>query len=291
MRTAKKTIKFITPYLYVAPIVFFAVGFSYVPFARTVIFSVSRVNRQAQVLEFVGLANFISIFQREDFLISLQNTVRLMLMYVPLSLLLATSLALLVNKKRFLSAVPEVVFSVPMAVSMATASLLFKVILNPTIGVVNSLLGIDFRWFQDHNHAMIGILVIHLWVGLAFDFLLMLVALRSVPSGLLEAANLDGAGFIKRFFHIQLPLIMPTVFFIMCANIILSMMTSTPILVITEGGPFRSTQTLVYSMFVFGYQSQNYSIAAVFSITVFLITFLFILLAFRLDKKVYYSNE
>ena len=84
---------------------------------------------------------------------------------------------------------------------------------------------------------------------------------------------------------------MPTVFFITCTNIILSMMTSTPMIVITEGGPFRQTMTLVYSMFVFGYQSQNYSIAAVFSITVFLVTFLFILAAFRLDKRVYYVSD
>ena len=138
---------------------------------------------------------------------------------------------------------------------------------------------------------MIGVLVLCLWVGLAFDFLLMLVAIRSVPESLLEAAGLDGAGFARKFFKIQLPIVMPTIFFITCTNIILSMMTATPMIVITEGGPFRQTQTLVYSMFVFGYQSQNYSIAAVFSITVFLITFLFILLAFRLDKRVYYVSE
>ena len=242
-------------------------------------------------MEFVGLSNFISIFGRDDFLISLQNTVRLTAMYVPLSLVLATGLALLVNKKRILSALPEVVFSIPMAVSMASASLIFKVILNPTIGIVNSLLGIEFAWFWDRNHAMIGVLVLCLWVGLAFDFLLMLVALRSVPASLVEAAEIDGAGLIKKFFRIQLPIVMPTVFFIACTNIILAMMTVTPMLVITEGGPFRQTQTLVYSMFVFGYQSQNYSIASVFAITVFLFTFLFILLAFRLDKRIYYVSE
>ena len=286
----KKAAKFITPYLFVAPIVFFAVAFSYYPFMRTLIFSVSRVNRQAQVLEFVGLRNFINLLARDDFLISLRNTIELTLMYVPLSIVLATTLALLVYKQRFLSAIPEVVFSIPMAVSMASASLIFKIILNPTIGIVNSLLGINFEWFHSRNHAMLGILVLHLWVGLAFDFLLMLIALRAVPNTLLESANLDGAGPVKRFINIQLPFIMPTVFFITATNIILSMMTSTPILVITEGGPFRTTQTLVYSMFVFGYQSQNYSLAAVFSITVFLITFIFILLAFRMDKKVYYDQ-
>ena len=283
--------KAVIPYLFVSPLVFFALAFSYYPFLRTLVFSVSRVNRRGEVLEFVGLANFISIFGRDDFLISLQNTIQLTIMYVPLSLVLATCLALLVNKKRFMSALPEVVFSVPMAVSMASASLIFKIILNPTIGIVNSLLGIDFMWFWDRSHAMVGVLVLCLWVGLAFDFLLMLVALRSVPSSLTEASEIDGAGLTRRFFRIQLPIVMPTVFFIACTNIILAMMTVTPMLVITEGGPFRQTQTLVYSMFVFGYQSQNYSIAAVFSITVFLITFLFILLAFRLDKRVYYVSE
>ena len=286
-----KALKRAVPYLYVAPIVLFAVAFSYFPFLRTLAFSVSRVNRRGEVLEFVGMANFISIFGRDDFLISLQNTVWLTAMYVPMSIVLATCLALLVNKKRFLSALPEVVFSIPMAVSMASASLIFKVILNPTIGIVNSLLGINFAWFWDRDHAMIGVLVLCLWVGLAFDFLLMLLALRSVQPSLTEAAEIDGAGHAKKFFRIQLPIIMPTVFFIACTNIILAMMTVTPMIVITEGGPFRQTQTLVYSMFVFGYQSQNYSIAAVFSIAVFMITFLFILMAFRLDKRVHYVGE
>ena len=111
----------------------------------------------------------------------------------------------------------------------------------------------------------------------------------NVPEQLLEASTIDGAGLVKRFFKIQLPLIMPTVFFVACTNIILSMMTATPVIILTEGGPFRSTQTLVYSMFVFGYQSLNYSVAAGFSITVFLITFVFILLTFRMDKKIHYQ--
>jgi len=291
LEKSKKRFKLssVTPYLYMSPIVIFAIVFSYFPFLRTVAFSFSRVNRRGEILEFVGLDNFISVLGRDDFIISLQNTLTLTAMYVPLSLFIACGLALLANKKRSMSGAYEVMFTLPMAVSMASASLIFKVILNPTIGIVNSALGISFGWFQDTGYALIGILVLCLWIGLAFDFLLFLVALRAVPTQVVEAATVDGAGVFGRFFKIQLPLIMPTVFFLMCTNIILSMMTVTPILILTEGGPFRSTQTLVYSMFVFGYQSLNYSVAAVFSLTVFIITFTFVLLTFKMDRSIHYQ--
>jgi len=279
----------IIPYMYVLPIVIFAIAFSYYPFARTLLFSLSRVNSAGEIREFVGLRNFINVFQREDFIISLRNTLTLAAMHVPLSTAICCGLAMLANKKRFLSGIYEVMFTAPMAISMASAALIFKVILNPNIGIVNSLLGINFGWYQDRSYALLGILVLCLWIGIAFDFLLFLVAFRSVPEQLLEASTIDGAGSVKRFFKIQLPLIMPTMFFVVCTNIIQVMLTVTPILILTGGGPFRSTQTLVYSMYMFGYQGSNYSVSSVFSITVFLLTFAFVLIAFRFDKKVHYQ--
>ena len=294
MKNAKSLLFFrpscLMPYLYIAPITFFAIATSYVPFVRTLAFSIFRVGRDARLIEFVGTQNFRQVFAREDFAISLVATLRLTIMYVPTSIVLATLLAFLVHSLGNRGRLPQFIFTAPMAVPMASASLIFKTILNPNIGIVNSLLGIDFAWFWHRTHAMLGVLVLHLWVGLGFDFLMMLLALRRVPGDVQEAAMLDGAGALARFVHVQLPLAMPTVVFVVCTNIVLAMMTVTPILVITEGGPFRATWTLLYSMYVFGYGSQNYSVAAVYSVAVLVATAIFVLIAFTIDKGVYYER-
>lgn len=280
----------LAPYLFAAPAVFFAAAFSYFPFLRTAAFSVSRVSRRGEILEFVGAANFLAAFGRDDFRASLYNTLRLAAMYVPSSILLAVGLALLV-RRRLWAALPEMLFTMPMAVSMSTASLIFKVMLNPTVGIVNSMLGAEFAWFQDPERAMLAVLLLHLWAGLSFDFLIVLASLRQVPGQMLEAARVDGAGRWRLFFSMQLPMLMPALFFIGCINAVLAMMTATPILLITEGGPFMQTQTLVYSMFVFGHMSQNYAAAGVYAMAAFALSLGAVLLAFAaLDRRLHYES-
>ena len=106
----------------------------------------------------------------------------------------------------------------------------------------------------------------------------------------MEAAKLDGAGFFTCLFKIQLPMISPTIFYVLCTNTVLAMMTSGPMIIITQGGPSRSTTTLMYMMFASGYGSSNYSLAAVVSLVAFVLTFGFTLISFVFErKKVHYQ--
>ncbi|MFA9380416.1 MAG: carbohydrate ABC transporter permease, partial [Acetanaerobacterium sp.] len=189
------------------------------------------------------------------------------------------------NRRRKLSAVYELMFTLPMAISMSALAMIFKLMLNPTAGIVNHIFGIDWGWFTNKHYALYGILLVCLWMGIAFDFLLFLAALRNVPVSLIEASIIDGAGPLTRFFHIQLPIISPTMFYVVCTNVMLSIMTSGPVMIITEGGPARSTTTLIYMMFTSGYQSSNYSLASCISLVVFALTLGFTLLAFSFERK------
>ena len=101
----------------------------------------------------------------------------------------------------------------------------------------------------------------------------------------MESALLDGAGFFHRVFKIQLPLISSTILYVLCTNTVLAMMTSGPMIIITQGGPSRATTTLMYMMFASGYGSSNYSLAAVVSLVTFLLTFGFTILAFAFSRK------
>ena len=261
--------------LFLAPILVFAVLFVYYPFVKTIINSFSIVNQKGNVTGFAGLDNYKYVFGRNDFKKSILNSLIITGINVPITLVVTILLALIANKKRRLSPLYETLFTMPMAVSMSAACMVFKSMFSPTLGIINAMLGTQLGWFESRATALYTIIILTVWMGIGFDFLLFLSALRGIPSHIMEAARLDGAGLFTR---------------IMCTNLVLAMMCSAPMIIITQGGPSRSTTSLMYLMFASGYGSSNYSLAAVVSIVTFLLTFGFTVVAFMFErKKVHYQ--
>jgi len=279
----------IKPYLYLLPILFFAFGFVYFPFARTFLYSFSRVNFRGDITAFVGLRNYTRLFSDPVFFTALINTLILTVAAVVLILVISYALALLAARKRKAGMVYETMFIIPMAVSMPAASQIFKMLLEPSMGILNYRLSLDIGWFSDPKSALWGIVFVCVWIGFPFDFLLFLSALRNIPSDLMEAADLDGAGFFRKLFRLRLPLASPTIFYVVCTNAVLGMMTAAPVMIITGGQPAHSTETLIFRMYTMGYQSSNYSLAACISIVTFALTFGMVFLAFFFERKVYYQ--
>ena len=275
----------IKPYLFLLPILFFALGFVYYPFGRTLLYSISRVNFRGDITGFAGTRNFKRLFTDPVFITVLKNTLTLSAAFLILNLFFSYTFALLAAKKRRAGIFYETMFMLPMAISMPAASQIFKMLLEPTMGIVNYKLSLNLGWFTDPRTALFGIVLVCLWVGIPFDFLLFLSALRNIPLEITEAADLDGIGFLRRLFRLQIPLTAPTIFYVICTNAVLAMMTSAPIMIITGGQPGRSTATLVFFMYTSGYQSSNYSLAACISIVTFLLTFGMVLLAFVFERK------
>ncbi|MDR2101735.1 MAG: sugar ABC transporter permease [Treponema sp.] len=273
------------PYVLLLPILFFALGFVYYPFFRTFLYSFSRVNFSGNITGFAGLNNFRRLFRDAVFVTALQNTIRLALTVVPLNLFCSLGLALLAAKKRKTGFFYETLFMMPMALSMPAASQIFKLLLEPAMGVLNYRLGLQIGWFTDPKTAMYGIVMVCLWIGISFDFLLFLAALRNIPASLIEASTLDGAGYFRRLLRIRIPLITPTILYVVCTNLVLAMMTSTPVMIITGGQPGRSTETLIFMMYTSGYQSSNYSLASCISIVTFFLTFGMVLLAMFFERR------
>ncbi|MCL2832553.1 MAG: sugar ABC transporter permease [Treponema sp.] len=278
------------PYLFLLPILVFACGFVYFPFARTFLYSFSRVNFRGDITGFTGTRNFNRLFGDPVFFTALKNTLTLTFFAVTFNLLISYSLALLANRKRKTSFIYETMFIIPMAVSMPAASQIFKMLLEPAMGIFNYRLGLKIGWFTDPSAALAGIVMVCVWIGIPFDFILFLSGLRNIPSNVMEAADLEGTGKLRRLFKLQLPLTAPTIFYVICTNIVLAMMTSTPVMIITAGQPSHSTTTLIFMMYTSGYQSSNYSIAACISLITFILTFGMVFLAFIFDsRKVHYQ--
>lgn len=275
----------ISPYLYFFPAVLLAVLFSYKPFIKTIANSMSLVDITGRIREFVGFDNFVRLFSDKNFTTSVANTFRFALMFVPLDIAVCLICALLVYKKRRYTAVNELLFVMPMTVAMSSAAIVFQALFNPTIGVINYVLDLSVQWFNDPAWAMWVVVTLCIWMALGFDFLLFLGALRSIPKQILEAAELEGAGPLQKFFKIQLPLISPTMMFIVVNRLRDSMLLSGPVMVMTEGGPFRSTQTLVFQMYIEGFKAGNYSLGSAISVIVFVLSLFLIIAAFKFERK------
>lgn len=283
----QRTLKIIA---FLAPIVIFAILFVYYPFIKTIINSLSAVNNKGEILRFVGLENYKYVFGRRDFKTALTNSITITLINVPATLLITIMLARLATKKRHLSPIYETMFTLPMSISMSAACMIFKSMFSPTLGFINAFFGLELGWFESRDTALYTCLILTVWMGIGFDFLLFQSAFRSIPQHVMEAADLDGAGFFTRLFKIEVPLISSTIFYVLCTNTVLAMMTSGPMIIITQGGPSRSTTTLMYMMFASGYGSSNYSLAAVVSLVAFSLTFGFTVLSLIFErKKVHYQ--
>ena len=280
----------IKPYLFLLPVLFFAFCFVYYPFGRTFLYSFSRVNFRGDITTFTGLRNFSRLFSDPVFHTALTNTLRFTVIVVALILVVSYALALLAEKKRRAGFFYETMFIIPMAVSIAAASQIFRMLLEPNIGILNHWLSLDIGWFSDPSYAMWGIIMVCVWIGVPFDFLLILSALRNIPTELIETTNMDGAGFFRTLFRIKIPLTSPVILFVICTNMVLAMMTAAPVMIITGGQPAYSTVTLIFMMYTAGYQSSNYSLAACISMVTFALTFGLVFLAFVFErKKVFYQ--
>jgi len=273
-------------FILLLPIIIFAVLFVYYPFIKTIINSFSLVNAKGLIKGFAGLENYQYTYGRKDFLLALKHTLTIAVINVPITIIITIALALLANKRRKLSPVYELLFTLPMAVSMSAACMIFKSMFSPSVGFINYFFGLKLGWYESKETALAAILILTIWMGIGFNFLLMLSALRSIPDQIIEATEVDGISPIRRIFKVQIPLISPTIFFVLCTNLVLSMMTSAPMIIIMGvSSAASSTNTLMSMMFQSGFSSSDYGLAAVLSITAFSLTLGFTILSFVFEKK------
>ena len=219
------------------------------------------------------------------FIQSIKNTFIYALIQVPVTIVLAFLMAMAANKKRKSSWFYELTFAFPMAVSMSVAALIFKLMLNPQIGIVNHIFGLDVQWFNGEKTALLSVIILGVWLGLGMDFLYLLSAVRSVPDDLIEAARIDGCPNWKLMFKIYLPIMSPTVFYLICTNLATAMMMSGPVMVLTKGGPNNSTSTIIYYMYRKAFEIYDYGQSYAAAVVGFVIAFVIILISFKFEKK------
>ena len=285
-RSAKRRREGRRVFFLLLPIMVFAIAFVYFPFIRTIINAFSRVNSKGIIKGFAGLENFIYTYSRKDFLPALKHTLIIAIFNVPITLVITLTLALLSQKRRRLSAVYETMFTLPMSVSMSAACMIFKSMFSPSVGFINYFFSLELGWFESTETALAACIILTVWMGIGFDYLLLLSALRGIPKSVMEATEVDGISLWRKIFLVEIPLISPTIFYIFCTNLVLCMMTSAPMIIIMGVSPESSaTNTLMSMMYQSGFSSSDYGLAAVLSLTAFILTLLFTILSFVAEKR------
>ncbi|MDR1949384.1 MAG: sugar ABC transporter permease [Spirochaetaceae bacterium] len=274
------------PYLFLLPCLSVFGLFVFFPFTKTVLYSFTLTSSRGIPLEIVGLENYIKLFKSPAFL----NSLRLTLIFAPMvsipTLLGAYILAALANEKVRGSHVYEVMYSLPMAVASAPASVIWFMLLSSgKSGMINHLLGTEIRWLLDAKYALTGVALVTVWLNLGTGFIFLLTGFRNVPNELIESARIDGASYFRRFFRIITPLASPQIFFVIFLNIVVSFQAFAQIRLLTQGGPNYTTNVLVYSIYQAAIRDTRFETAFAQSMVLFIVILSVSIVQFRTEGK------
>jgi sn-glycerol 3-phosphate transport system permease protein len=243
--------------------------------------------------KYVGFSQYSSVLSSSLFLSSLWRTVVFVLLTVPVGIVLGTGLATLANQRIAGIRIFRTIYSSTVATSTAVASVIFFTLLNPIVGLLSYWLGVrgGNGVLESPTWALPAIAVVSIWQNIGFIFILMSAALASIPEDLLEAARVDGASSWYRFRRVTLPLLSPTFFFASVVGVIGSFQAFGQIDLLTMGGPNNHTLVLIYYIYEAAFQQNNYGLAAVMSVALFVILLVITLVQFRfIERRVFYAR-
>ncbi|WP_435880285.1 carbohydrate ABC transporter permease [Streptomyces zaomyceticus] len=231
--------------------------------------------------DFVGFGNYAKLFDDQVFLGDLGRGLYLILMSVLVQLPFALFTAVLLNQKLRGRAVYRMLFFAPYILSEVVTAVLFTMIFLPGGGMADHLAGffglegLQGKWLADPSTVMPTLFVVMIWKYFGFHMMLFLAGLQSIPSEILEAASIDGAGAWQRFRHITLPLLGPTIRISVFLSIIGSIQLFDLVWVMTAGGPNHSSETMAIAMFQFGFKRYQVGYASAISVVLFMISLVF----------------
>lgn len=285
MNKNKPFLKKIEPYLWLTPAFLLFAVFIFYPFIKTLVNSFFIVDSFGKLHDYVGFDNYKYILSDEDFIKSIGNTIWFVILTVPISKVFGLLLALLANKKRKTSIFYETSFAIPMAMASSVTAMIFQLLYVPSLGFINGFFGINVQWLNDPKVAMIALAIIQIWLSTGYAFIFMLSAVRSVPEELIESADLEGATTLQKIIKIYLPITSPTMFYLIITDLAYGMMMMSLMSILTDGGPYGSTQTIIQYIYNQITGIGNFTDANPAAIIAFIITFIFTIIGFAWEKK------
>jgi sn-glycerol 3-phosphate transport system permease protein len=281
--------------LYMAPALIIFALFSYRPFIHSLWLSLNITDAKGAAVKFNGLNYFVKILTSEDYLRSLLITAKFALMVVPLGIVAGVALALLAGIRLKGIKVFRTIFTSSIAVSLASGALIWAMIYSPTVGLTNWLVdALQLKspgLLANATTALGAVALMTIWSGLGFNFIFALAGIQAIPQDVYESGAIDGATGWSAFWNITLPLLAPSLLFLLVVNTIGACQAFTQFNVLMQGaGPEGSTQVFVYSAFKSFWLENRYGFSSAMSIVLFVVLFVLSFVQFRvLDERVHYQ--
>ncbi|MBG9736668.1 sugar ABC transporter permease [Paenibacillus alvei] len=227
-------------------------------------------------IKFAGLQNYIHLFQDPTIWKALYNNLVYTVLTVPIPIAIALVLAVVIHSKVYFKDYFKVVFFIPYISSIIAVAAVWSILFHPSLGPINQFLmdlGISNppKWLVDPKTSLIAVAIISAWAGLGYTIIIYMAGLSNISEELYEAAEIDGATGLKKFFNITIPLLRPTTFFLLITMLIGSFKVFDIISYLTEGGPDNSSTVIVFRIYQEGFVNYNMGYASAISWLLFAI--------------------
>ena len=242
-------------------------------------------------IEFIGFDNYKLIFSEPLFYKILINTVAFALSVSILGVIIPLVLASIINSKIRGSEFFKSAYFLPFITPMVVIGIVWAWIFDPNIGFLSQLLHININWLYDAKFALPALIIVNVWKLIGYNMIIFLSGFSNISQSLFESAKIDGATPIQIFKNITGPLLSPTIFFVVIITAISSFQVFDLIYLMTEGGPFDSTNVLVYAIYKNAFEYFNVGKASAIAYVLFVIILVLTLIQWNLRKKIVYNEE
>ena len=292
--TRRDASAFGTGLAYLAPSLILFTAFVFVPLGRTMYLSLYNTRSTGQPTSFAGLDNYTELLTSDAFRTGLVATTLFTLYTVPAGIALGLVLAVLLNQRLRGINVFRTMMASTIAISAAVGSLIWLLLLNPSLGLLDyvlSLAGIQGPdWLLQPATAVVGVAIVTIWLTLGTNIIVLLSGLQGIPEEIYEAARLDGARGLGMFRRITVPLVSPSLFFLLVVDTIAVLQAFTQIHILTRGGPVDSTRVLVYGIYLDAFVNFQFGYASAQAVVLFVLVLVLTIIQFRfVERRVHYQ--
>lgn len=286
-----------TPYLFIAPALILLLMFSLIPIAVALVISFTDMNlvglADFSKINFVGFEHYIAVFKDPVFLLAIKNTIFYVIIGVPLVIVLSLSLAIMINfGQNKVFSLFRMIFYTPAITNVVAVAVVFSYLYNPSFGFLNYLLSLinvsAVPWLTDPTVAKISLIILGVWRAVGVNMLIFLAALQGIPKEYYEAASLDGASLRQQIFHVTIPSLKFSTFFVTVTTLIGWLQFFEEPFVMTKGGPLDSTTSVALFIYRNGFQFSKFGYAAAGSFVLFITIIIVTLIQFKVQQR---SND
>lgn len=241
-------------------------------------------------MKFVGLSNFKDVLTDSTFVQVLINTFVFAIASSVFAVIIPLVLACILNTKIRGSNFYKTAYFLPFITPMIVIAIVWQWVFDPNIGLLNQILHTHIKWLYDVRFAMPALIAVSVWKLIGYNMIIFLSGLSAINQEVLEAAKIDGANSWQVFKNVTVPLLSPTIFFVIVITSISSFQVFDLIYVMTQGGPDNSTMVLVYSIYKYAFEYFDVGKASAIAYILFAIIFVLVLCQWKLRKKMVYNE-